>query len=233
MVKGRYTLIVAVAGSISIGAAYHYYASNQSVDTNTLGKNSSSTSYQREETTEGQLSDVLSKLEETRMLVENYKNDIDIEISEIRQSTRENAKNDGSSEVESGASETDGLEEQQQIELALIEENEAYDNEIVDFSWAPEAESNIDDGLSQLKENVDFEIIGSECKTNRCVATVQFQNYESAVENGNLFAEMSFPGLNCAQSTYLPEPNDVSASYQADLMLDCSQQNQGLVTPID
>jgi len=115
----------------------------------------------------------------------------------------------------------------------MYEERTIYDNEVVDFSWAPKAESYLDGGLERFSEELHFELLGSECRTTRCVATVSFKNYDLAMEHGSRLAEVSFPGLNCAQSISLPEPNDSFGSYEANLNFDCTLQTQGLVQAIN
>lgn len=118
------------------------------------------------------------------------------------------------------------------FERKLLRERSEFDNEIVDFTWAPTAENDLDSGLGDLQDQLGFELVNAECRTNRCKATVAFDNYELAELHGSQLAEVSIPGLNCAQSIVLSRPGDTSASYQAELILDCTQQVQGKVSPV-
>ena len=109
------------------------------------------------------------------------------------------------------------------------EEKESYEAEAVDFSWAPKAESDLEFGLNELAPRLHFDLLNSECRTTRCNATVEFENYELATKHGAQLAEAPFSGLNCATSIGLPIPSDASARYQTNLILDCSQQIRGIV----
>lgn len=115
----------------------------------------------------------------------------------------------------------------------IEKETQAYNSEVVDFTWAPEAENTLESGLTDLATNLGFEVANSECRTSRCNATITFDNYNLAEKHGHRLAEASIPGLNCAQSIALPPPSDASARYEVNLMLDCSQQIQGLVQSHD
>jgi|GEM_PF-4281341 len=117
------------------------------------------------------------------------------------------------------------------FENAIAQEQEQFEEELVDFTWAPKAEVNLEVGLDELQQELSFELVDSQCRTTRCNATVVFENYALAEQYGNQLAEVSIPGLNCAQSISLPQPGDTSAGYQANLLLDCSQQVLGNVQP--
>ncbi len=114
----------------------------------------------------------------------------------------------------------------------IQKENESYQAEMIDFSWAPKAESDLEFGLSELASRLHFDLVNSECRTTRCNATVDFENYELAAKYGARLAEIPLRGLNCAKSIGMPIPGDTSARYQANLILDCSQQIEGKVQPI-
>lgn len=105
-----------------------------------------------------------------------------------------------------------------------IKEIEAFESEAIDFNWSLTAESNLENALHEKANLTGFQILSSECKTTRCKAVVEFSNYDSAIQNGTQLAEAVIPNLNCMQSIYMPEPSDVSAKYQAELMLNCASQ---------
>jgi hypothetical protein len=115
----------------------------------------------------------------------------------------------------------DSLNENQFINNDFIEGGEE-----VDINWAIKAESDLETGLNELMQQFEFEIVGFECRTTRCNAAVLFENYEIAKNYGGRLAEFAIHGLNCAQSIYLPPPLDTSVRYQANLLLDCTQQVQ-------
>lgn len=119
------------------------------------------------------------------------------------------------------------------FEQYLAQQEQAFASEIVDFTWAPDAERDLESGLAEMAEAGNFDLMDYQCRTTRCSATVAFENYDLAVLNGNRLAEAEIPGLNCAQSIALPSPGDPSARYQANLLLDCSDQVQGKVQPYD
>jgi hypothetical protein len=110
-----------------------------------------------------------------------------------------------------------------EFEQMIQKEQIAFENEEIDINWASKAESDLVTGLNDLMQQFEFEIVSSECRTTRCNAAVSFENYELAKNYGGRLAEFTIPGLNCAQSIYLPPPLDTSVRYQANLLLDCSQ----------
>lgn len=146
-----------------------------------------------------------------------------------------------SSRLDELKSAADDIKENPEEAIEKIDENEispfqrekeVFETEVVDFSWAPKAEVDLESGLSTLGEEVGFTLLSTVCKTSRCLATVSFTNYEKASTNASHLVERVIPGLNCAQSITIPEPGNKSASYEAELLLDCSQQVAGKVQPI-
>lgn len=119
-----------------------------------------------------------------------------------------------------------GAEAAMREEVDLFEQNiqmekEAFEAESVDFDWALSAENDLELGLESATENLGVTIVSSTCKTTRCKAVVAFDNYELAEQYGSHLAETLIPNLNCAHSIWLPRPDDTSASYHAELMLNC------------
>jgi len=117
----------------------------------------------------------------------------------------------------------------EEFEKSINREKAAYDAEIVDFTWSAKAEGELEQGLEDKQDELNFSIVSARCRTTRCKTIVSFDNYELAEEYGNRLAEIQIPGLNCAQSIFLPVPSDISVRYEAELLLDCSAQVQGLV----
>jgi hypothetical protein len=108
-------------------------------------------------------------------------------------------------------------------------EIEAHRAEARDESWAPAAAEQISVGLEAGKQNGEYRVIGVDCRTTSCAATLEWPNYSTAVAN---FKDALWQKTeqNCARHILLPAPADPFATYQAQLMMDCTDQRAGLLT---
>lgn len=119
----------------------------------------------------------------------------------------------------------------EQFRSYVQSEINTYDAESTDLHWSDRAETQLETGLETYEDKFQFTMVSSTCKTTRCKTVVSFDSYELAEEYGTRLAEVAIPGMNCAQAIYLPEPNYISARYEANLLLDCTEQIQGRVQP--
>ena len=99
----------------------------------------------------------------------------------------------------------------------------------VDPAWSGGATESLRKDLGAVAEQDGFELIAAECRTEMCRATLRWTSYEAAVKTGMRLPERTIPGLNCAASIWLDEPDRPAGAYSSNLFLDCSEQRAGKV----
>ena len=102
----------------------------------------------------------------------------------------------------------------------------------VDPSWSSGAAELLRSDLSGIAGKDGFHLVAVECRTEMCRATLRWENYEAAVKTGMRLPERAIPGLNCAKSIWLKEPENPAGSYSSSLYLDCSEQRAGIADVI-
>jgi hypothetical protein len=119
--------------------------------------------------------------------------------------------------------------ERTQTRARFEKQIEAHRAEARDTSWARAAEEQISVGLEAGEQNGEYRMIGLDCRTTSCAATLEWPNYSVAVAKFKN-ALWQVTEQNCARHILLPEPADRDAAYQAQMMMDCTDQRAGLVT---
>lgn len=122
--------------------------------------------------------------------------------------------------------------EEQEAEMRQIfsELDQSFRDDVVDSSWSQSATVSLAQALAGWGQEFGFVVESAECKTKLCRTTVTWDDYEQASRTGRFLAERIIPGLNCAQSIWLRQPESPNQAYTADLYLDCSDLRAGLVS---
>lgn len=102
----------------------------------------------------------------------------------------------------------------------------------VDPSWSSGAAESLRNDLSAVAATDGFNLVAVECRTEMCRATLRWESYEAAVKTGMRLPERAIPGLNCAKSIWLKEPEQPAGPYSSSLYLDCSEQRAGIADVI-
>ncbi|HWO26765.1 MAG TPA: hypothetical protein VNO30_48885 [Kofleriaceae bacterium] len=119
-------------------------------------------------------------------------------------------------------------EERKRVEAQFGELERHLLADPVDPSWSGGAAELLRNDLSGITGKDGFNLVTVECRTEMCRATLQWENYEAAVKTGMRLPERAIPGLNCAKSIWLKEPENPAGSYSSSLYLDCSEQRAGI-----
>lgn len=102
----------------------------------------------------------------------------------------------------------------------------------VDPAWSSGAAESLRNDLSAVAATDGFNLVAVECRTEMCRATLRWESYEAAVKTGMRLPERAIPGLNCAKSIWLKEPDQPASPYSSSLYLDCSEQRAGIADVI-
>ena len=103
--------------------------------------------------------------------------------------------------------------------------NYNFQQEQYDSNWAPAAANNFQQDISGLASDGGFTLVNTDCRTNRCAVTVEFESYAKATEKYADLLHYEYK-TNCARQTLLREPDRTqgAAPYQATFIFDCSDQ---------
>lgn len=110
--------------------------------------------------------------------------------------------------------------------VSALDERHAQDP--VDPTWAPTADKELRSGLSEAAEDVGFVVSSVSCKTDICVAELEWEDQKIARERGASLASLDFPNLNCMQSIWLDRTDQPDQPYSGKLYLDCTELRAGL-----
>jgi len=101
-----------------------------------------------------------------------------------------------------------------------------FEQEEYDSNWAPTAENNFQQDLSDMANDSNFTLVDTDCRSKSCSVTVEFPTYSKATENFSNLLHHDYK-TNCARQTLLPEPDRSlgEAPYQATFIFDCSDNN--------
>jgi hypothetical protein len=101
--------------------------------------------------------------------------------------------------------------------------------EPIDRAWASSTEATVQTDLGTVaaaSASRGMSVVGVECRTNHCLATLQWPSFTAASAGyfGVLHGRLQ---VNCAREILLPEPADVTATYEATAVFDCSESRGG------
>ncbi|MCH9685951.1 MAG: hypothetical protein K0V04_31240 [Deltaproteobacteria bacterium] len=118
---------------------------------------------------------------------------------------------------------SDELEPEQRRELALESwegQLDEHRGESIEPAWANGVEPQFEADLRALGDGA-FEVSDVDCRTESCLATLQFDSFEDARSSlGDLLH--SRYQVNCGTTTVMVEPDDTLGPYSAELLFDCA-----------
>lgn len=95
-----------------------------------------------------------------------------------------------------------------------------------DHRWAASVEPRFETELRMIGESKElgrgaFEVSGIDCRNETCVASIDFGSFEDARQSVDELLQHHYE-VNCGTTTVMPEPEDMSRPYSAELFFDCS-----------
>ena len=93
------------------------------------------------------------------------------------------------------------------------------DLETVDPTWSSDEARGLAATLGVAAQAAGFDLVGVECKTTLCAATLGWPSYDSAKRG---YGIVMHAGAACVRSIFLPEPADTTGPYQATGYYDCA-----------
>jgi len=100
----------------------------------------------------------------------------------------------------------------------------AHAAEPVDASWAPAAARTIARDLRAIPPaalRAPFRVAGVDCRTTRCVATLEWPSYDAARESFRAVIQQRSVQNRCSTFMLLDEPSDTTSAYESELLFDC------------
>jgi hypothetical protein len=108
-------------------------------------------------------------------------------------------------------------------DLHLQEHEEAlaeHAREPIDATWARGANRSLETDLAPLSEAHQFRVQRVDCRTHKCVVTLEWKSYQDAINTYTHVLPANYD-VNCPRRIILPEPEDPGRAYQANLIFDC------------
>jgi hypothetical protein len=96
-----------------------------------------------------------------------------------------------------------------------------HDAESRDQAWSPSAEKALNEDVFAIAAQAQVRVLGADCKSKTCTATVEWKNYGTAVDNFGTLLHNPYQN-GCAREVILPEPDKPDAPYRATVLFDCS-----------
>ena len=122
--------------------------------------------------------------------------------------------------------------EQDYIEQQVMKDSwlNQYAMEAVDINWAYDAEQAIELDLDRLRlaqwagrDQIDFEVMGVNCRSNICLVEVEWDSAQTAIENGGYLAMHDY-AQSCAVTVFGPAPDAIEAGgpFVQEIIFDCA-----------
>ena len=102
---------------------------------------------------------------------------------------------------------------------------EAHEDAPVDPQWSNEARASFERGLTDAAGELGGDV-RVDCRTDSCLATVEFDSYGSATTSFSGLLEHDYD-LNCETSVAMPPPEDPNAPYGAEILFVCPDGGRG------
>jgi Skp family chaperone for outer membrane proteins len=96
-----------------------------------------------------------------------------------------------------------------------------HEAEAKDPAWSTPAEKALNEDVFAIAAQAQVRVLGSDCKSKTCTATVEWKNYGTAVDNFGTLLHNPYQN-GCARAVILPEPDKPGAPYRATILFDCS-----------
>lgn len=97
-----------------------------------------------------------------------------------------------------------------------------YEREPIDPVWARQTSDLLTTDLRTVADENDFTLVTTSCKTNLCMAELEWPNFSAAEETYTELAHWQYKA-NCGREILLPKPLDPSRPYMAKLIFDCTR----------
>jgi hypothetical protein len=110
-----------------------------------------------------------------------------------------------------------GAEERRAAFAATIA---AHAREPLDATWARQTAALVDSGLAASGTEGGYVVRGVDCRSQTCVAELEWPSYELAAEGYQSALTASF-GRPCATEIVIPEPIPAGGSHRAQLHVRC------------
>lgn len=90
----------------------------------------------------------------------------------------------------------------------------------VDPQWAADATASFNADITSMGKEHGFELLDMDCRTNSCVAEVEWPDHAAATSTWGTLLHGSY-GMNCGRGVLLPEPEDTESAFQARVLFEC------------
>ncbi|RYZ42474.1 MAG: hypothetical protein EOO71_07575 [Myxococcaceae bacterium] len=100
---------------------------------------------------------------------------------------------------------------------------DAHAQDKVDGEWARASTSSLWTGIGSLLESAPApkrgHLLGVDCRTNTCLATLEFPDYGTAREQFPRFVEHAYD-VPCGRTVMLDDPTDPSAPFKVKVLFE-------------
>jgi hypothetical protein len=114
----------------------------------------------------------------------------------------------------------------------IADADRRFTSDPVDPKWTPKATSQLTTSVTTAGEKLGYKLLDAECRTQYCRATLRWSNPDHAHDRGHELAEMTIPGLNCAQTSWIPDTEPGATELTTKLFLDCADLRAGTADAI-
>lgn len=113
--------------------------------------------------------------------------------------------------------------------LNVIEQNtERFENQEYDTQWSEKATSNLRTMLSDVTAKLGAQLQDVECKTTDCMATVEFESFETVRDGADFIAMHRYP-VNCSLRLTTPEPENTNEPYRMKMFFqNCTRDEENM-----
>jgi len=101
----------------------------------------------------------------------------------------------------------------------------AHWQEPTDDRWAPEMTQTLRRELTELTRKGEFSVVRVDCRSESCVAIIEWPNYQRAMKNWNLVLQVP-RSAPCGVEAALQDPIDPKARYQTSVFFKCSVEDR-------
>ena len=113
--------------------------------------------------------------------------------------------------------------------LNMIEQNTVkFENQGYDAQWSEKATSNLRAMLSGVTAKLGAQLQDVECKTTDCMATVEFESFETVRDGADFIAMHRYP-VNCSLRLTTPEPENTNEPYRMKMFFqNCTRDEENM-----
>jgi hypothetical protein len=113
--------------------------------------------------------------------------------------------------------------------LNVIDQNTVkFENQGYDTQWSEKATSNLRAMLSGVIAKLGAQLQDVECKTTDCMATVEFESFETVRDGADFIAMHRYP-VNCSLRLSTPEPENANEPYRMKMFFqNCTRDEENM-----